>query len=311
VVDAGREQARNSPPLGVVPMNERSPVLVTGATGKLGTAVCQALLERGYAVRATDRQFVKGFPVRIELGDLCDELFVYRTMEGCSAVMHAGNHPNQFVGLSAPRILSDNVAMNANVFHAAVDHGVESIVFASSVQAMIRRERNVTEPPYSIPVLPLDGELPANPGANTYAQSKEFAERMLELIAARQPALSLTAIRYPMLVTAWFERRMSSVAQVPLKWLDLAECTAHLFLEDAGALVADVLARRLPGYRRYFPAQTMDIANYPVEELLANHYADVPRRAPIPDLASLIDISAITRDVGWVPKRRLRIAVER
>lgn len=292
-------------------MNESSSVLVTGAAGKLGTAVCRALLERGFSVRATDRQFVKDFPTKLVLGDLRDELFVYRTVEGCSAVVHCGNHPNQFVGLSAPCILSENTAMNANVFHAAVDHGATSIVFASSVQAMIRREKLVKEPPYAIPSLPLDGRLPTNPGSNTYAQSKEIAERLLELIASSHPGLSLTAIRYPMLVGPWFVRRMQSVSRVPLPWIDLAECTAHLFLEDAGSLVADVLTRKLPGLHRYFPAQAMDLENYTVEELLRDHYPDVPLRAPIPDLASLIDVSAITRDVGWVPRQRIRVRVDR
>src|SRR5690606_23062551 len=88
-------------------------LLVTCATGRLASHVCRALLDSGYEVRATDQRFVVGFPVRVELGDLRDEHFVYRLLEGCDAVVHLGNHPNAYCGPSRQRLLAENVAMNA------------------------------------------------------------------------------------------------------------------------------------------------------------------------------------------------------
>jgi nucleoside-diphosphate-sugar epimerase len=294
-------------------MSEPATILVTGATGRLGTAVCRALLEKGKNVRATDFRFAKDFPVRVELGDLRDELFVYRVMEGIEAVVHLGNHPNQFAGPSPQRLLSENVAMNANVFLAAQQYGVRAIVFSSSVQAMVRRDEQARHQPASIAYLPMDAELPPNPGSNTYGLSKEFAERQLRLVAADDPALSVTAIRFPMLATEWLVRRFTS-GRLPLDFLDFAECTAHLFLSDAGALVAEIVERRLPGYHQYFPAQTMDLHGYSVREMLRDRYAHVPLRKPLEEfteLADLIDISAISRELGWVPKERIVVEVER
>jgi nucleoside-diphosphate-sugar epimerase len=272
--------------------------------------VCRALLERGFTVRATDLKFAPDFPVRVELGDLRDELFVYRMVEGCDAVVHLGNHPNAFVGLSRQRLLSENLSMNANVFHAALDLRVRSLVFASSVQAMVRRDTRPPGTPPAIPYLPLDGAVPCNPGLNTYAQSKEFAERMLRLLVESHPELSATSIRFPMLVTDRLVRHFNTLPKTPTAWVDFEECTAHLFMEDAGRLVSDVLERRLPGYHQYFPAQTMELRGYPLSQLVRDRYSHAELRKPLQDLDSLIDISAITREIGWVPKHRLSFEVE-
>lgn len=288
-----------------------STILVTGATGRLGTAVCRALTAAGHVVRATDRRFERDFVAPLTLGDLQDELFVYRVLEGCDAVVHLGNHANQYAGPSPQQLLSDNMAMNANVFHAASELGVQTVVFASSVQVTIKRERHLSEPPYSIPYLPLDGELPCNPGRNTYAQSKEFAERMLRLMVEADSTLSAAAVRFPMLVTDAHARRFQAATRIPLGFIDFAECTAHLFLPDAGKLVVDLVEQRPLGYRQYFPATAMDIQGYTIRELLDERYGDVNVRKPVEDYASLIDISAIRSSLGWAPEQRLRAEVER
>jgi nucleoside-diphosphate-sugar epimerase len=290
-------------------MSETAPILVTGAAGHLGTAVCNSLVGRGHAVLATDLRFARDFPVRLERGDLRDELFVHRVMEGCDAVIHLGNHPNAFVGLSPQRILAENMAMNANVFHAALDHGIRCIIFASSVQATVKRSWDGSEPAYFIPYLPLDSDLPTNPGTNTYAQSKEFAERMLEIAAGAEPKLSATAIRFPMLVNEWLARRLSGKIRVDS--INFAECTAHLFLKDAGELCADVLAKRPLGYHKYFPAVAMNLEGYPLADMLRDRYPEVPQKKPLAELSDLIDISSICRDIGWAPRERLSAKVER
>ena len=285
-------------------------VLVTGATGKLGQAVCSALLARDVDVRATDLRFSRDVAAKVELGDLRDEHFVYRVMEGCHAVVHLGNYPNAGVGLSAQRLLSENVAMNANVFHAALDFGVDTIIFASSVQATIRRDHPAPGAP-RIPYLPLDSELPASPGMNTYGQSKEFAERMLHLAVLANPRLSATAIRFPMLVTEWLHRRFTQPRTIPVDALDFAECTAHLYMEDAATLVAQVLDKRLPGYHQYFPALMMELRNYPLPELIRERYPDAQLRVPAGALHTLIDIGTLQRELGWAPTRRISLEVER
>src|SRR3954451_18136308 len=113
-------------------------VLVTGATGQLGTLVCKELSQSGHDVLGTDQRFAAGLGVPLQLADLRQAHAVYPLLQGCQALVHLGNIPSLGAGPSPQVVLGDNARMNANVFRAAVDLGVRRLVFASSLQAMIR-----------------------------------------------------------------------------------------------------------------------------------------------------------------------------
>ena len=152
-------------------------VLVTGAAGNLGSVVCRVLVARGHEVRAADQRHRAGLPVRIDYADVRDELSVYRLVDGMDAVVHLANHPHPASGPTPAALLTENVAMNTNVFTAALELGVSRIVFSSTVQVMCTfswpREPRTTFP---LPYLPLDGHCPPSTLTNPYALSKYFAE---------------------------------------------------------------------------------------------------------------------------------------
>lgn len=287
----------------------RHRVLVTGAAGKLGKWVCRALADRGHEVRATDQCFNRELPHGAALGDLLDEHFVYRVLTGCDSVVHLGNHPNRFAGPSAQRLLAENTAMNANVFQAAVDLGVGCIVFASSVQVMLRYAGAAHPTPIPVPYLPLDGAAPPDPGNNPYAQSKEFGERMLELHAAQHPGLSTTALRLPMLPLESWVARMTSERGIERQSLNFAECLSHLLLPDAGDLIARVVEKRLPGYHQYFPAVSAHVRNRSVPELVSEMYASAPLKRPLEQLDALVDASEVWRELDWEPSHRMSVTL--
>ena len=227
------------------------------------------------------------------------------------AVVHLGNHPNRFAGPSPQRLLAENVSMNANVFFAALDSGVRRIVFSSSIQVMLRSSLVPVEP-HMLPYLPLDGDAPADPGDNPYAQSKQFGEEMLRLATTLHPELTATALRYPMLVGAQFLRRFEPFGgKVPYeRMLHLGEATAHLFYEDAAELVVHAVERQAPGYHQYLPAQTFKVKNLEVPRLVERFYPNVRRTRPLDSIDTLIDLSALERDLGWQPKRRIDVELE-
>jgi len=285
-------------------------VLVTGAAGQLGSLSVSALVRAGHEVRATDQKFRGDLGVPFEPADLRDEHALYRLVEGMDALVHLGNHPNRFAGPSPQRLLAENVSMNANAFTAALDCGVRRIVFSSSIQVMLRSSLVPVEP-HTLPYLPLDGEAPADPGDNPYALSKQFGEEMLRLATTLHAELAASAIRYPMLVGPHFLRRFEPFGgKVPYKMLHLGEATAHLFFEDAAELVVHALERQTPGYHPYLPAQTFHVTNVPVPRLVERFYPNVRRTRPLDSIDTLIDLSALERDLGWQPKRRMEVELD-
>jgi nucleoside-diphosphate-sugar epimerase len=284
-------------------------VLVTGASGLLGAETVVSLVRAGHEVRATDQKFRGDLGVPFEPANLLDEHAVHRLVRDMDALVHLGNHPNRFAGPSPQRLLAENLAMNANTFFAALDSGIRRIVFSSSIQVMLRSSLVPIEP-HSLPYLPLDGEAPVDPGDNPYALSKQFGEEMLRLATTLHPELAVSAMRYPMLVGPQFLRRFEPFGgKVPSRMLHLGEATAHLFYEDAAELVVHALERQAPGYHQYLPAETIDVTNVRVPELVERFYPKVRRTRPLPEVDRLIDLSALERDLGWKPKQRLTVAL--
>jgi UDP-glucose 4-epimerase len=276
-------------------------VLVTGAAGKLGSATVKALLRAGHTVRATDQRYQGDLGVPFLPADLRDEHALYPLCEGMEALVHLGNHPNRFAGPSPQRLLAENVAMNANAFNAAVELGVRTVVFASSVQVMVATEHTEADP-HILPYLPLDGSAPHAHTLNPYALSKRFAEETLAELARQRPELSVTALRFPMLVGEWFRKRLASAGgRVPREFLHLWEATAHLPVDEGAALVVRVVERARPGYTQLFPAQTIEVTNVPVPELVRRFYSGVRLTRPLSELDALVDTRAIAEDFAWRP----------
>jgi len=221
------------------------------------------------------------------------------------ALVHLGNHPNLLAGPSPQAVLAENVAMNSNVFRAALDLGVRRIVFASSIQAMVRLEEGALEAPYTLPYFPLDGLAPANPGANFYGLSKEFGERMLQVLCQGSPELCASAFRFPVLAADAWIRRMKQPPSA--SWLNLCEGLTYLEFADAAAVVGLALERQKPGYHQYFPAQALRIAGYTVEATLAKFFSATPLRRPAAEIQSLVDPTSLEADLGFVPSPPLTV----
>ena len=107
-------------------------ILVTGAAGKTGRAVIQALVARGQAVRALVRRseqeaFLQRLGVQeVVVGDMGEGAVVEEAMRGVRAVYHIG-----------PNMHPDEVALGQVAIAAAQAAGVEHVVYHSVLHPQV------------------------------------------------------------------------------------------------------------------------------------------------------------------------------
>ena len=265
-------------------------VLVTGAAGRLGSTVAQLFHDRGFDLLATDVIEVTDTPYSFAAVDLLDHEAASALLEGVEVLVHIGNHPG--IGATPPQIVfNENVSMNENMFQGAVERGVSTVVFASTLQLIGSHpdDRTVVTPPRR-PTYPLSGESRPDP-SNVYALSKTVSETMLRYYSERC-GLAGTALRFPML------HRHEASVEVGLneeRHVDILEGFTGLTYDDAAELFLSVVRANLTGYHVFMAGTTHRHRDLTVPELLRKHYPEVPEGTP-----DLIDIGAVTDATGWV-----------
>lgn len=155
-------------------------ILVTGASGFVGSAVARRLLEGGHQVRVLVRSSSSrtnlGDP-RLDIveGDLRDAASIARAMSGISDVFHVAADYRLWAR-DPGEIVRTNVEGTRAVMHAALAAGVARIVYTSSVATLSplpdRASSDETHP------------LPAEKAVGAYKYSKVLAERLVESMVA-------------------------------------------------------------------------------------------------------------------------------
>ncbi|MEM6853719.1 MAG: NAD(P)-dependent oxidoreductase [Planctomycetota bacterium] len=282
-------------------------ILITGAAGKVGSAVATHFQESGHDVVATDAIYRPGLEFKLHLIDLLDQHAIYPLVEGCDAVIQLGNHPNAAAVRPPQKLLKENVAMNTNVFYAAIDLGVRRIVGVSTVQTTTGRHGSkqwVPEyPPCSWPYLPGDAQLPRNPGNNAYALSKIFAEQTLEALTREHADLAAASVRLPAVLREKPHPRWHR--DYPLRVGDrrLMEGLSYLSLSDTLTAMAAITEGIKPGYRPYFVAQSLKVNGMSDAEVADRFFPESEVRGDFDPAGGLIDLSAMRNDFGWSPAK--------
>jgi dihydroflavonol-4-reductase len=163
-------------------MSQKEKILVTGASGFVGSAVTRQLLDAGYSVRAlvrkgSPRAHLAGLDVEFFEGDLRER----KSLEGASAGMRYVFHVAADYRLWArdrSEIFASNVEGTRNLMEAALTAGVERVVYTSSV-ATIAVRADGTAADESVP-------LREEQGIGAYKRSKIAAERLVEAMVAER-----------------------------------------------------------------------------------------------------------------------------
>ena len=145
-----------------------SKILLTGASGKLGTHMRRCFTGRGRSVVATDIRAPEDGG-EVVIADLSDRAAVDRLMaDGVTAVVHLGGHATE---AGWQTILDANIIATYNVFEAARQAGIKRVVYASSYHVVGM---------YPAAELPLGIDAPVRPDS-LYGVSKAFGEALARL----------------------------------------------------------------------------------------------------------------------------------
>ncbi|HUL86717.1 MAG TPA: hopanoid-associated sugar epimerase [Pseudolabrys sp.] len=162
-------------------MSNKEKILVTGASGFVGSAVAHKLVEAGFSVRAlvrdkSPRQHLAGLNLDFFEGDLRDRKSIERAIADTRYVFHVA--ADYRLWARDPReIFVTNLEGTRNLMEAALDTGVERVVYTSSVATIALRPGEAADE-----TTPLN----ENEGIGAYKRSKIAAERLVETMVAER-----------------------------------------------------------------------------------------------------------------------------
>ena len=270
---AGAAEADQAKRLSAFTVSPTADFLVTGASGKLGSAVVARLMEQGHSVRALVRRIpdrpVEG--VEYVIGQLGDPDVVDRAVAGAERIIHAG----AAMAGGWPEHLGSTVVGTRNVVEAAQRHGVKQLVHISSM--------SVVDWAGAAGGRPLDESAPLEPRPEergAYTRAKLEAEQLVSAAAAA--GLPAVIFRPVQLFGGGIPLLNGSVARrAGSRWLFLGDGRLPLplvYMDDAVDAIMAAVERDLTGGE---VIQLIDPERVTQEEVLELAGADgKPTRLP-------------------------------
>jgi len=283
-------------------------VLVTGASGFIGSCLCRALTERGDEVVALHRSTsllagLEGLPVQRHVGDMLDPASLAGALRDVEVVFHTAAPMRPAADpLTA---IEAHIVGTRNVIQAACQAGVRRLVHTSSVAALGVPDAAPSRTPKNAPLIDERHTWNYIPARWPYAFAKHSSE--LEVLRAVDAGLEAVIVNPSAVFGAgdWYRTERSLVAHMARGGLVPVIAgglnTVHIDDVVAGHLAA--LERGIPGERYILGGENLTLA-----ELLRITAEVVGRRPP-----RLKVPLAMVPPVRWLldPLRRwLRLPIE-
>lgn len=232
-------------------------ILVTGATGFVGTALVRLLKRQGHAlVLVANQNAAKTSQHHFHSLDISTRPDWRPLLIGCDVVVHlaARVHVMKESENADQEYLKLNVEATNHLAQQALESGVKRFIYLSSLK--VNGECNVYERAFT--------EQDTQNPVGSYAQSKYQAEQIL-FDLARKSSLEVTVIRPPLVygpnVRANFQSLLSVVYnQRPLPFAGIKNQRSYVYVENLVSLIARCLDHPKAANECFFVSDGHDLS---------------------------------------------------
>lgn len=281
-------------------------VMVTGAAGKLGSAVVADLVAHGYAVHAIDQRrpdTLPDSPVWFVQTDLHDVGQIAYAMQRCVAVIHLGAIPWPY-GHPDEVIFHNNTLATFSVLQAASLLGIRRVCFASSGSLY---GTAWTPDRFFFKWAPIDESYPFEPH-DAYALSKETDEATARMFV-RRDHMSIAGLRIHSIMTR--KQQLQAVEDEGDSPSPLAASLLFGYVDirdvaRACRLAIEVAEVRPFGFKAFNIVAADTLITIPTEDALRRYAPDTEIRSPLPGFTGGFDLTAAKDVLGWEPQHSWR-----
>jgi nucleoside-diphosphate-sugar epimerase len=267
-------------------------VVVTGGSGKAGRAVVRDLLEHGYDVLNVDTAPPAERLSRFLRADLTHYGEALEVLQGADYVVHLAAIP-------APGLYTEEVtfrvdmALNYNVFAAAIALGLQRVVWASS-ETTLGLPFDREKPRYA----PIDEESPLYP-ESSYALSKVLGEEMARQMN-RWSGIPFVNLRFSNIMEPHdYQRFASFQADAMLRKWNL---WGYVDARDVAQSCRLGLEANISGAESFIIAAGDTCMVRTNSDLMAEVFPGVPLRPGIGDHDTLLSVEKARRMLGYNPE---------
>lgn len=254
-------------------------IAVTGASGFVGRALCQALADQGVPFRALVRSPDTHLPQARVIGDIGADTDWAAALQGVSCIVHCAARVHVMQDTEADPLAAFrrvNVEGTRHLAHSAAQAGVRRLVFLSSLKVLGEQ---------TAPGLRFNSLTPPAP-EDAYGRSKWEAEQALWAVS-KLTDLEVVVVRPPLVhgpgVKANFLRLMQAVARgLPLPFGQVHNQRSLLALGNLTDLLQ--LCTRHPDApgQTFLASDDQDVSTPDLVRELAAAMGRQPRLLPVP-----------------------------
>jgi UDP-glucose 4-epimerase len=269
-------------------------IALTGAAGRIGSAVARAAVAAGHTVVGIDhvapREPIEG--VRHLTVDVTNYEALENAMLGCRALIHLAAIAAS-VGQLPHVVHNTNVMASYNALAAAARLGMRKVVQASSVNAI----GLVFSRDPKFDYFPVD-EAHQTRNEEPYSLSKYICEAQGDSIARRHDHMTISSLRFGAVVEdlemlrGWRNSDPAGAARDLWSWTRMSEAVQACLLG---------LTAQFTGHQVFFITSDMHSGSASAAELSKAYYPDVPWRSAPSGFQSFFDNTKAKRMLGWRP----------